>query len=213
MRNLARPSRLDRLSREARVVYTGFCLFLLAGYGTSVWFYLDDDLGVTPAATEAYYLGSAPGAATSEALAGGPALDLPPPTTTEPAREMRFEKPPRQVMETFHFHLFSVPIVLLIIAHIFMMCRLRAGVKIGVIVGAHVGTFVHLAAPPLVRFASESFAFLMFPSAVVMTVTWVWMTAWPVYDMWWGASAHNGEPANGDLAHAHRPATLDVASE
>jgi hypothetical protein len=39
-------------------------------------------------------------------------------------------------------------------------------------------------APPLIRFASPSFAFLMFPSAVAMTASWLYMTASPVIQMW-----------------------------
>ena len=70
-----------------------------------------------------------------------------------PAGPMRFEKPPRQVMETFHFHLFSVPVVLLIIAHLFMMCELATRFKVGVIIASNAATFVHLLAPPIIQSA------------------------------------------------------------
>src|SRR5688572_27889215 len=110
MRPFLRPGGIERLSLEARLVYTGFAVFLLVGYATSAWLYLDDDLGVAPASARAYYLagsetegetGGEP--ATEVAPAGGPALELPPEADAAP---LRLEKPPRQVVEVFHFHLF-----------------------------------------------------------------------------------------------------------
>ena len=197
MRVFARPTPMERLSLEARVVYTAFCLFLLAGYATSVWFYLDDGLGVAPADTASYYLGDAPVAsaaastASPAAPADGPALDLPEeaaaPDLRAPHAGMRFEKPPRQVMETFHFHLFSVSVCLLILGHLFMMCGLPRGLKVGTLAVGSVATFLHLLVPPLVRFGGPGAAFLMFPSALLMGLTWLVMTAWPVWDMWRGA--------------------------
>ena len=178
MRHFAKPSSLDRLSLEARLVYTIFCLFMLAGYATSLWFYLDDELGTSPKAAERYYLGEAV-AAIEPAEDGGPALDLP-----EEPPDLRLEKPARQVMETFHFHLFSVPVCLLILAHIFMMGRESTRTKVLTIGIASLSTMIHLLTPPLIRFASPSFAFLMFPSAIAMTATWLYMTVSPVAQMW-----------------------------
>ncbi len=186
MRHFAKPSTLERLSLEARLIYTIFCLFMLAGYATSVWFYLDDDLGAAPAGAERYYRGATKVPATEEP-AGGPSLDLPGDTRAEPA--LRLEKPARQVMETFHFHLFSVPICLLILAHIFMMGRESTRTKVLTIGVASAATFVHLMTPPLIRFAARGFAFLMFPSAICMGATWLYMTVSPIVQMWRGLRA------------------------
>lgn len=186
MRYYAKPVGIDRLSLEARVLYTAFCLFLLTGGGTSVWFYLDDQLGVTPADAARYYLGDA-AVATAPQDDDGPALELPGGDLDEvPAAPagMRFEKPPRQVMETFHFHLFSVPVVLLIVGHLFMMCSFSTRTKAWLLALTSVATLLHLLAPPLVRFASPSFAALVFPSALLMGLLWTFLTAWPVVEMW-----------------------------
>jgi hypothetical protein len=177
MRHFAKPSSLDRLSLEARLVYTVFCLFMLVGYATSVWFYLDDELGTSASEAERYYLGEAV-AAIEAPDTSGPDLDIPEDTG------MRLAKPARQVMETFHFHLFSVPICLLIVAHIFMMGRESTRTKVLIIGVASASTMIHLLTPPLIRFASPGFAFLMFPSAVLMTASWLYMTASPVIQMW-----------------------------
>lgn len=151
---------IDRLSIEARILYSGFCLFVLIGIGTSVWLYADDHLGVSPSAAKHYYLGS-----------------------PDPAA-MIFEKPPRQVMETFHFHAFTMPMVLLVIGHIFMMCALPLRLRAGVLVAASVATLLHLLAPVLVRFVSPAAAMLVFPSALVMAVLWIVLAAYPIYAMW-----------------------------
>ena len=87
-------------------------------------------------------------------------------------------------METFHFHLFSVPVVLLIIAHLFMMCDLATRFKVGVIVASNVATLIHLVAPPVIRFITPAVSWLVFPSALLMMVGWTLMTLWPVIEMW-----------------------------
>ena len=91
------PGGIERLSTEARIVYKSFCVFLLLGYATSAWFYLDDDFGLTPGGTRAYYLGDEVGEP-EELAAGGPQIDLPDlGASPEP---LRLEKPARQVIET-----------------------------------------------------------------------------------------------------------------
>lgn len=180
MRHFAKPSSLDRLSLEARVVYTVFCLFMLIGFATSVWFYADDELGFGGAGAVRYYLGETE-ESSSAPEAGGPALELP----DEPSPAgMRFEKPARQVVETFHFHLFSVPVCLLIIGHLFMMGGESTRLKIWTIALASASTLVHLLTPPLIRFVSPVFGSLMFPSAGLMGATWLYMTLSPVVQMW-----------------------------
>jgi hypothetical protein len=203
MRSFAKPSGLERLSLEARIVYTGFCLFLLFGYGTSAWIYADDELGLSAASAERYYLGEDARStiehtalAKTEIVTGGPRIDVP----ESDAPGLRLAKPPRQVMETFHFHLFSVPVVLLIVAHLFMMSRMTTRTKASIIALASLATFVHIALPPLIRFAHPSLAALLFPSALAMGVLWTYMTFVPVYEMWRFASYPRRAPSEIDSA-------------
>lgn len=192
MRSFARPTSLDRLSLEARVIYTAFCLFMLLGYASSIWLYADDAIGMSPNGAERYYLGEADKADTKDqGVGGGPSLDLPS-SEEESAEGLRLMKPPRQVIETFHFHLFSVPVCLLIISHIFMMTSLSTRVKTGVIALASLATLVHLAAPPLIRFVSGHFSVLMFPSAALMGGSWIYMTVQPIAQMWLGKGKNAG---------------------
>lgn len=205
MRYFSRPSGLERLSLEARILYTGFCVFMALGSVSSVWLYADGELGTSADGARRYYLGDeapttapaptrvGPSDATNTASAtvapSGPALELPvdaeAAVIVAPVAEgLRFAKAPRQVWETFHFHLFSVPVCLLIIGHIFMLSGLATPVKAWTIGVASLATLVHLAMPPLIRLASPSFAAGMFPSAIVMGTTWLFMTLWPIGEMW-----------------------------
>ncbi|HEX8435788.1 hypothetical protein, partial [Archangium sp.] len=129
--------------------------------------------------------------APAEEAAGGPALELPAegpalelPGEAPAAAPMRLEKPARQVMETFHFHLFTVPVVLLIVGHLFMLTALSTRLKVGVITLASVTTFVHLLAPLLVRFVGPQWGWLMPVSVVGATVGWLPMLLWPLWEMW-----------------------------
>ncbi len=191
MRNFAKPRKIAGLPLEARVVYTCFCLFLLAGYGTSIWLYVDNELGVSADAAKAYYLGAAEtGQISAEQTAAsngaaGPSLVMPTEVVDEPMPgTTRFEKSPRQVMEATHFHIFVVPILLLIIAHLYIMCEQKRSFKVGIIITAFGSTMLHLLAPILVRFASPVFAHLVFPSSMLMAMTWIYLTTWPVFEMW-----------------------------
>lgn len=193
MRQYARPFPITRLSLEARVLYTGFLLFLVLGFVSSVWLYADSFGGLSGRGASEYYRGGAAPAAPEPGAeaAGGPALELPPdgpalelPGETAAAAPMRLEKPARQVMETFHFHLFTVPVVLLIVGHLFMLTALSMRLKVGVITVASVATFVHLLAPLLVRFVGPHWGWLMPVSVVGAAVGWLPMLVWPLWEMW-----------------------------
>ncbi|WPB81930.1 hypothetical protein KYC5002_22790 [Archangium violaceum] len=193
MRQYARPFPITRLSLEARVLYTGFLLFLVLGFVSSVWLYADSFGGLSGLGATEYYRGGAAQAAPASGAeaAGGPALELPPdgpaldlPGETVAAAPMRLEKPARQVMETFHFHLFTVPVVLLIVGHLFMLTALSVRLKVGVIAVASVATFVHLLAPLLVRFVGPQWGWLMPVSVVGAAVGWLPMLVWPLWEMW-----------------------------
>ncbi|WP_373048177.1 hypothetical protein [Vulgatibacter sp.] len=198
MRQFARPFPIDRLSLEARVLYTAFLVFLVGGIASSVWLYEDSFGSLGGDAAARYYLGDEAGAAAEGAGGpalelpeeGGPALDLPGelpgdvPAPAATAGGLHLEKSPRQVLETFHFHLFTVPVVLLIVGHLFMLTALSLRLKIVVILVASVGTFVHLLAPLLVRFGGAAWSPLMPLSVIAATIGWLPMTLWPLWEMW-----------------------------
>lgn len=159
------------------MLYSAFLVFVLVGVGSSVWLYRDDGLSFGSDDVVRYFYGDeAPG--------------LPAPA---PDAAMRMEKPARQVVETLHFHAFTMPVVLLIVGHLFMMCALSTSRKIAVLLTASTATLLHLLLPPLVRFSSTGFAALFAPSAIVMSAAWVVLLVWPLVEMWRPSSLSSSE--------------------
>jgi hypothetical protein len=195
MRVFARPFPLQQLSLEARVLYAGFCVFMLFGVWTSAWLAHDDGFGTDPATVVRYYRGDAAAAASTptstptapSTTTDGPALALPDDVVALDAAALREEKSARQVMETFHFHAFTMPVCLLIVGHIFMMCALSTRKKVVVLVLASGSTLLHLLLPVVVRFGGDGVAavgaWLFVPSAVLLLLTWTLMLAMPLVEL------------------------------
>lgn len=181
MRQFVRPMGMERLSLEARVLYSAFCVFVIIGLATSAWLYSDSELGASPASARRYYVGDTTTAAAERTPSAGPALELPADAEVTP---LHVAKSPRQLLETLHFHIFSMPIVLLILGHLFMMCELSLGAKTSILVLASAATLVHVLAPPLIGLVHPGFAVLVFPSALTMAVTWLALALWPLIEMW-----------------------------
>jgi len=195
MRVFAKPFPLQRLSLEARVLYSVFCLFMLFGVGTSFWLAHDSGVDAGTASVERYYRGDSPDSGDVAAVAasdGGPAMALP----DDVDAPVFLPKSGRQVVETFHFHAFTMPVCLLIVGRIFMMCALGLRTKILVISLGSLSTLLHLCLPPLVRFSGEGLAglwsSLFGPSALLMGLTWSIMLLRPLWELWRPFSA---EPA------------------
>jgi hypothetical protein len=193
MRVFARPFPLQQLSLEARVLYAGFCVFLLFGVWTSAWLAHDDGFGTDSTTVVRYYRGddataATPSTTTAPAATDGPAIALPDEVATDDAKAaLHVEKSARQVMETFHFHSFTMPVVLLIVGHIFMMCAVSTRKKVWVLVVGSLSTLLHLLLPVVVRFAGAGVAHfgaaLFVPTAVLMLLTWTVMLARPLVEL------------------------------
>lgn len=196
MRAFARPFPLQQLSLEARLLYAGFCVFMLFGVWTSAWLAHDDGFGTDSATVVRYYRGddavtsatTTPTPTPAPAATDGPAIALPDDVVTDDAHgPLHVEKSARQVMETFHFHSFTMPVVLLIVGHIFMMCAVSMGRKVAVLVVASLSTLLHLLLPVVVRFAGAAVAHvgaaLFVPTAVLMLITWTVMLVRPLVEL------------------------------
>lgn len=186
MRHFRKPGPITRLSLEARLVYSGFCVFILLGFFSSAWLYLDDGLQHGSVAVQEYYRGSefsAPTAAVPQPADEGVAIVLPDELARPVVLSVGLSR--RQVMETFHFHLFSVSVVLLILGHLFMMCGYSLPFKAGVIGLSFAVTFIHLLVPPWLHLTGSGVAAaLMLPTAVLMGGLWLLMTVAPLWQMW-----------------------------
>jgi hypothetical protein len=169
--------RIWNLSREAKIVYTGFGVFAVLAIAISMLFY--EDLVGGESGVRAYYAGQSAAAPAAAPAAGGPKIELP--DEREPPK-MVVAVTYRKLLEVTHFHLFTVPVFLLIIAHLFMLTAARA--KAAWIAAAWVSSLVHLGAPWLIRYASASWSWLYPASGALMGATMLVLTVYPIVVMW-----------------------------
>jgi hypothetical protein len=169
------PGRLRVLSVGAKLLYTAFVVATLVGLLVSWRLY---GSVVSEAGPRAYYSG-APVAAKEEA-SGGPQIDL---ADSDKPRAMVVQISDRKLLEVTHFHLFSVPVYVLILAHLWLLARMPRWLQTGGVVAAIATSALHLAAPWLVR-SSPGTAWLMPVSGAAMLVTMAIIGGWPTVDMW-----------------------------
>ena len=176
--------RIWNLSREAKLIYTGFGLFSLAAIVVSMMFYEDlvgPKTAAWPATTRARRTQRAAARATADG--GGPHIDMPeePVATSE---QLTVAVTYRKLLEVTHFHLFTLPVFLLIIAHLFMLTGLSSTAKTVWIVGGWLSALVHLAAPWLIRYGGAAWSFTYPTSGALMGLALSVMTVYPMIVMW-----------------------------
>jgi hypothetical protein len=174
--------RLWNLGVEAKLLYTAFCLLTLFGVASSALFYLDL-VGAGTGGIKRYYAGQTERAA-PESAAAGPAIELPP-GESEARVPIVVPVTTRKLLEVTHFHLFTMPVVLLIVGHLFLATGLGDGAKRTFIFGGAASVALHLATPWLVR-SYPSTAFLHAVSGIALTLTMTVLTGAPVLSMWRG---------------------------
>jgi hypothetical protein len=183
MRDFVRPAgRLRMLPLPARLVYSVFNLFSLLALAETAWLGADM-VGANLEGVEAYYAGKSgapPSAAKAPDPAAGPVIELPDEPLTAEAAPM----PLRKLLEVTHFHLFTMPVYLLILAHLFMLSRIHAGVKIGFILGGSLGVLLHMLAPWVARSGSAGSVLFYAISGVLLLVCMLVMSSVPLVEMW-----------------------------
>jgi hypothetical protein len=102
----------------------------------------------------------------------------------------------RKLLEVTHFHLFSMPVYLLILSHLFMLGRAADATKISWITLGTLGTAAHIAAPWVARSATGSSAALYAVSGAAMLASMLVMTLWPLHELW-AAGPPGGAPGAG----------------
>jgi len=174
------PGRLRALSFGAKVLYTAFVFATLVGLFVSWRLY---GAAVEGGGAAVYYAGAeieAP--AEKPAPSGdGPALDLP--DEEAKPRRMTAQIPERKLLEVTHFHLFSIPVYVLILAHLWLLAKIPTWLQNAGTVAAVLTSGLHIAAPRMVR-GSVALAFLMPVSGVAMLLVLGAMGLWAAIDMW-----------------------------
>ena len=175
-------SRLAHLPLGARAIYSIFIGFTHAGLALSAWL-AEEMTGLDLASLGAYYARkpALPGDAPGRSPASGPRIELPPelsaPTPAEPM-------PLRKLLEVTHFHLFSMPVYLMILSHLFMLSGVGLRAKITWLSLASFSVALHIAAPWLARTGHSASAFVYGGSGALLTVSFLVLGGVPLIEMW-----------------------------
>jgi hypothetical protein len=88
------------------------------------------------------------------------------------------------LLDITHSHIFEIPLVMFVLAHFLMRCRVPEWFKLLNYVGSFGGVVVFLSAPWMVRYVSIKTAPLLYVGAITMGLTALLMTIVPIWDMW-----------------------------
>jgi hypothetical protein len=157
MRNFNTRFRLRDSDRHIRLIYTLFLLFMLIAFGFS-FFWAHSMTDLVPARVAQHYLGS-------DATYGEP---------------MSF----RELSEITHFHLFTMPVLFLILVHVLFLTEAGSRLKVLTTWAAFGGVFLDLLSPWLIRYVSPVFALSMLMGDLLMGVSFVILLVIPTYEMW-----------------------------
>lgn len=147
------------MPRAAKLLYTSFCGFTAAGLASCVGLY-SGIVGFSARATPAQLYGNLVDRYRTAA--------------------------PHDLLQTTHFHLFSVPIYLLVAGHLFLLSAFSARVKTSAISAAVAFTALHLCAPWLVYFGGAALAWLYPITGAGMLLAFAVLLGVPLYEMWSG---------------------------
>ncbi|HUE38730.1 MAG TPA: hypothetical protein VMR29_04455 [Candidatus Binatia bacterium] len=151
---------LSRLPFGARLFYSLFLVMVFLGLLTCLGFAFAKS-GFASAALADYYRGDDSGAGA---------------------------KPFVELLETAHFHLFSMPIFFLVLGHIFFLSSLGERTKLVVILAAFVALLAEIVLPWLIVYHSRAWVWLEHPTRLVLLGTFAIFIAVPLREMWWTGS-------------------------
>jgi hypothetical protein len=144
---------LRRLDPGARLVYAGFLAFLFCGLIAAVLLHYDG-MGVSAATATAYWRGD--------------------------ESQMVYPKSYRQILELTHFHLFTEPVVWLVVAHLYHLGRGRGWISMGTL--AAIGA--QIALPWAVAYATPAVGVLLLPITAAVVLGLGFMIVDSLYELW-----------------------------
>jgi hypothetical protein len=157
MRNFNARFRLRDTDRHIRLVYTFFLLLMLAGFAFS-FFWAHSMTGLSPQGIADHYRGN-------DATFGEP---------------MSF----RELAEITHFHLFTMPVVFMILVHVLYLTMASEAIKVSMTWLGFGGVLLDLVSPWMISYLSPVFVVTMLTGDLLMTVSFVVMMVIPLYEMW-----------------------------
>lgn len=157
MRNFNQKFKLRDTDRHIRLLYTLFLLLMLAGF-TFSFFWAHSMTSLSPQGIADHYRGS-------DTTFGEP---------------MSF----RELAEITHFHLFTMPVVFMILIHVMYLTSASHLLKTVVTWAGFGGVILDLLSPWLISYVSPVFVVLMLTGDTLMTVSFLVMLIVPLYEMW-----------------------------
>jgi hypothetical protein len=157
MRNFNQKFKLRDSDRHIRLLYTLFLLLMLAGFVFS-FFWAHSMTSLSPQGIADHYRGS-------DATFGEP---------------MSF----RELAEITHFHLFTMPVVFMILIHVMYLTSASHALKSAVTWAGLGGVILDLLSPWLISYVSPIFVVTMLTGDALMTVSFLIMMIVPLYEMW-----------------------------
>ncbi len=148
---------LSRFRTSTKLAITAILLFSALGYLTNLAL-VYDRTGFTFKGTVAYYRGD--------------------------QQEMKFPKSYPELLENLHFHLFSIPLILFILCHLFNLTSARERIKATVAFIAFSAAILVIASPWLIRYMSPAFARLAPLTGLSLTFVFGATIIGPLYEMW-----------------------------
>jgi hypothetical protein len=159
MREFAhKGSVLRHLDRGGKVVYTAFLVSLVGGLVTAAFLH-GDSMGASSAAAAAYWRGD--------------------------EAQMIYPKSDRQLLELTHFHLFTEPMVWLVVAHLYRLGRGQALVSVVTLICMA----LQIAMPWAIAKGSAAFGILALPATAGLLLGLLWMIGASLREMWWPPSS------------------------
>jgi hypothetical protein len=169
---------------HARLVYSVFLVFTLAGLALTMVL-LHDMVGIDLARAADYYGGEAVPPEEPPPL-DGPDIELPGDLA---ASSVALPMARRKLLEVSHFHLFSMPVYLLVLAHLFALSTVGNRGKMLWIGAGTVGTLLHLVAPWVAASGAGGAVLLYGTSGALLLVSYLVMSMVPLWEMWMPPSA------------------------
>lgn len=157
MRNFNQRFRLRDSDRHIRLLYTLFLSLMLTGFLFS-FFWAHSMTGLNPQGIADHYRGS-------DATFGEP---------------MSF----RELAEVTHFHLFTMPVVFMILVHVLYLTQASHATQVWLTWLSFGGVILDLVSPWLISYVSPIFVLTMLTGDTLMMVTFLIMMVIPLYEMW-----------------------------
>jgi hypothetical protein len=157
MRNFNQRFKLRDSDRHIRLLYTLFLLLMLSGFLFS-FFWAHSMTGLSPSGIADHYRGS-------DATFGEP---------------MSF----RELAEVTHFHLFTMPVVFMILVHVMYLTNASHILKAAMTWFGFGGVILDLVSPWLISYVSPVFVLTMLTGDTLMMLSFFVMMAVPLYEMW-----------------------------